>query len=66
MAEEELKQLEELFDNLFNQLDTKETLKLIGENIKYYEEKGYNLSKFKRKYIQECKKNDQFKDFCYN
>lgn len=54
--DEEIEQLDFLFENLFDQLDADETWKLIEENIKYYGNLGYDVSKYRTRAIKEFEK----------
>ncbi len=62
MSKKEEKQLEELFNNLFKYADLKEGMNLINEELKIREKQGYDVSKYRKKYIEEAKKYSQFAD----
>ena len=54
--QEEEKQVEEIFKNLFKFTDLKEGMYLIAEEIKIRKKQGYDVNKYERKYSEELNK----------
>ncbi len=60
--QEEEKQLEEIFNNLFKYTDLKEGMNLINEELKIREKQGYDVSEYKKRYFEEAQKYPELRD----
>ncbi len=59
--EDKLKAIEEIFENLFKNSDIIGGIKEIRKELEFWEEQGYDVSKYKEKYVEEALKHPELK-----